>query len=280
VTVDIIIVNWNGGPELVSAVRSALQFGGRPIVVDNASSQQAALREVAEMPGVTVARQATNLGFAVGCNSGVRAGNGDVVMLLNPDAEIITGTATDLEQALTTSGAMLVGMRLQDVAGSPVPPIRPLPGAIDLIADLLRVQSILKRVTGREASRFEARAGDRERGWIVGAALAMRRVDWDHLGGMDERFFLWYEDVDLGARVSRAGGTVALVPEVLIRHLGASTWNRLPRRRRQWLRVRGAVHYARENLNRGAVAALLAAALPALAIGIGLDVVHWLTRRP
>ena len=279
-TVDIIIVNWNGGPELVAAVRSALRAGGRPIVVDNASVENVALREVAQMPGVSVVQQPTNVGFAGGCNNGVRAGSGDVVMLLNPDAEIVEGTAVDVELALSTSGAMMVGMRLEDAAGTPVPALRAFPGTIDLIADLMRIHSLRSRLTQREQWSFKPRAAAGQKGWIVGAALALRRSDWDRLGGMDEGFFLWYEDVDLGVRVSRLGGAVAIADTVLIRHLGASTWNRLTRRRRQWLRVRGALRFARRDLGWPAVASVVAVALPAVAIGAGLDVVHWLTRRP
>jgi GT2 family glycosyltransferase len=280
VTVDIIIVNWNGGPELVAAVRSALRAGGRPIVVDNASVEDAALREVTQMPGVSVVQQPNNVGFAAGCNNGVRAGSGDVVMLLNPDAEIVGGTAADLELALNVSGAMMVGMRLEDASGAPVPALRAFPGTIDLMADLLRIHALQGRLTQREQWSFKPRAAAGQKGWIVGAALALRRSDWKRLGGMDEGFFLWYEDVDLGVRVNRAGGTVAVADAVLVRHLGASTWNRLARRRRQWLRLRGALRFARRDLGWPAVASVVAVALPAVAIGVGLDVVHWLTRRP
>jgi GT2 family glycosyltransferase len=104
----------------------------------------------------------------------------------------------------------------------------------------------------------------------------MRRADWLRLGGMDAGFFLWYEDVDLGARVHAAGGAVAIADGLLVRHSGASTWVRLPRRRRQWLRIRGARRYAAKHLGRVAAAAIIAAAPLALAIGLALDGAHWL----
>jgi GT2 family glycosyltransferase len=108
----------------------------------------------------------------------------------------------------------------------------------------------------------------------------MRRADWERLGGMDEQFFLWFEDVDLSARVARAGGTVAIAQDVSIRHVGASTWTLLPRRRRQWLRLVGARRFAAKHLGRGAAAAITAAGPAALAIGVTLDIAHWITRRP
>ena len=89
-------------------------------------------------------------------------------------------------------------------------------------------------------------------------------------------------DLDLVsvARVARAGGTVAMAQDVAIQHVGASTWRWLPRWRRQWLRVVGARRFAAKHLGRGAAAAITAAAPGALAIGVALDVAHWMTRRP
>lgn len=271
------IVNWNGGPELGAAVNSVLRFGGRPIVVDNASANDNALREVEQVAGVTVLRQARNTGFAEGSNIGAAAGTGDVVLLLNPDAEIVVGTAADLELAFDETRAMVIGPHLED---QQLPSIRPAPRTADLVGDLLRIQSLRDRLARRRPTSPAMRPAIPGKDWLVGAALAMRRTDWDHLGGLDPGFFLWYEDVDLGARVARAGGTLALTESVRVRHMGASTWIRLPRRRRQWLRIRGAWRYARRHLGWLAAASIAVAAPPALALGTALDVVHWLSRRP
>ena len=273
------IVNWNGGPELVSAVESAVRFGGRPIVVDNASTDDTALRSVERMARATVIRRAANDGFAVGCNAGAAAGSGDVVMLLNPDAEIIAGTAADLEAALQGSPMMLLGPRLEDAAGQTLRSIRELPEGIDLVADLTRFRSLRQRLGRRVSEGIRPRNPTPNAAWIVGAALALRRTDWELLGGLDERFFLWYEDVDLGARVSERGGTIAPIDSVRVRHQGASTWVRLSRRRRQWLRARGAWRYARNHLGTAAAASIAAVTMPAVAIGVALDVAHWLARR-
>ena len=273
------IVNWNGGSELVAAVESVLRFGGRPIVVDNASSDDEALRLVEQIPGATVIRRAANEGFAVGCNAGAAAGSGDVVMLLNPDAEIVKGTAADLEAALRGAPMVLLGPLLEDADGQPLRSIRELPEGVDLLADLTRFHALRHRLGRRVTEGIHPRSPKPHSAWIVGAALALRRADWDRLGGLDERFFLWYEDVDLGARVSEAGGTIGPIDSVRVRHQGASTWGSLPRRRRQWLRVRGAWRYARNHMGVGVAAAICLVALPAVGIGVALDLAHWLARR-
>jgi GT2 family glycosyltransferase len=154
-----------------------------------------------------------------------------------------------------------------------------MPTTLSLTADLLRLKSLGRRIgiEGRTEPIGVTKSPTVE--WVVGAALAMRRADWERLGGMDEKFFLWYEDVDLGVRVGRAGGTVAMCRDVRIRHIGASTWNRLTRRRRQWLRFLGSRRLAAKHLGPWAVAVIVLAAPFALAIGVVLDVAHRIARR-
>lgn len=276
--VDIIIVNWNGGPELIDAIDSGRRFGACVTVVDNASTE-GAIGAVETGPDVRLVRSATNGGFGVGCNRGVEAGSADIVMLLNPDAQIIAGTAADLERMFTVSGPLLVAFPIEQPTGQPVPSIYPMPTTRSLAADLLRLKSLGRRmgIEGRTEPIGVTKSPTVE--WVVGAALAMRRADWDRLGGMDEKFFLWYEDVDLGVRAARSGGAIAMCREVRVRHIGASTWNRLSRRRRQWLRFLGSRRFAAKHLGPVAVAVIVLAAPAALVIGIALDVAHRLSRR-
>lgn len=275
--VDVVIVNWNGGPELLDAVASAQRFGAHVIVVDNASTG-GSIGDVASMPDVQLIRNPTNGGFSVGCNRGVAAGTGDVVMLLNPDARILTGTAAELERVVASPTPVIVGFPIEQTGGQQVRSFGPMPSARTLVADLLRLHSLVRRVgVAAQPHGLTVTPG---MSWVIGAALALRRVDWERLGGMDEGFFLWYEDVDLGVRMTRSGGTIALAHGVRIHHVGASTWTRLSRRRRQWLRFLGSRRFAAKHLGPLAVAALVLALPAALGIGVALDVVHWPGRRP
>jgi GT2 family glycosyltransferase len=279
VSVDVIIVNWNGGPELLAAIESGRRFGAKVIVVDNASTT-GSIGAVEAMADVQVVRNSTNGGFGYGCNSGVAAGNGDIVMLLNPDAQIISGTAADLEGVFATYDATMVAFPIEHVSGQALPSIYPMPTARSLVADILRLKSLGRRVGLGHRTEGIGVIDSPDVSWVVGSALAMRRSDWLRLGGMDEGFFLWFEDVDLGIRVVRSGGAFALAHAIRVQHIGASTWVRLPRRRRQWLRVRGSRRLAAKHLGRRAVAALVVAAPFALAVGVALDVAHWVMRRP
>jgi GT2 family glycosyltransferase len=202
-------------------------------------------------------------------------------MFLNPDAEIISGTSEALATAFARTGATLLGVTLTDGYGRPVASARSLPTTRDLVADLLRTRALVARVAlrrERTASKQPRGNGGAAPGWIHGGAMAIKRADWDVLGGMDPGFFLWYEDIDLGARASRAGGTVAAAEDIVVRHTGGASWGRLSRLRRQVLRVRGTARYARKNLGPTALAAIAAAAPFALLIGLVLDVVHFSPR--
>jgi GT2 family glycosyltransferase len=201
-------------------------------------------------------------------------------MLLNPDARILAGDPADLERVFASTMATIVGFRLEQSSGAPTPSAYPMPTALNLLADVLRIDSLRHRFGLPPRARPSSGARPSERAWVIGAALAMRRADWERLRGLDEGFFLWYEDVDLGARVARLGGSVTIADTIGIRHAGASTWIRFSRRRRQWLRIHGARRYAAKHLGRGAAAVIVLAAPLALAIGVALDVGHWMTRRP
>jgi GT2 family glycosyltransferase len=156
----------------------------------------------------------------------------------------------------------------------------PVPTTKTLIGDILRLKSLSRRMGMNGPSQLDGAALKPDDAWVIGAALAIRRADWELLGGMDEGFFLWYEDVDFGARAASTGGTIVLAEAIGIMHVGASTWTRFSRRRRQWLRVLGSRRYASKHLGRIAVAAIALAAPAALAMGVALDVAHWVARRP
>jgi GT2 family glycosyltransferase len=104
--------------------------------------------------------------------------------------------------------------------------------------------------------------------------MAMRRSDWEGIGGLDERYFLWYEDIDLGARVHRSGETVATCDAVAVRHSGGNSLAAVPRRRRQRIRIASAFRYARTHLGFRASLAVAATAPAAMLIGIGDDIAH------
>ncbi len=98
-SVDVVIVNWNGGPSVARAARSAVEFGGRAIIVDN-DSIDGSLDPLRGELGISIIEMGYNAGFARACNAGASFSDGDYIFLLNPDAEIVTGRPDDIVDAL------------------------------------------------------------------------------------------------------------------------------------------------------------------------------------
>ena len=216
--VVVIIVNWNGGAWLKAcldglAAQSWTQF--RAVVVDNASQDgsQARVAELAD-PRITLLQLDSNTGFARGNNLGVRhAGESDFVALLNPDAvphPDWLGQLLAAAAACEPAGAF--GSHLVDATDH---------GVSDGTGDVYRPWG---RAWRRDHGVPVARSL-RPEGEIFSACAAaalFRRPAWDQVGGFDEDFFCYLEDVDLGFRLRLAGWRAMHVPGSVCYHAASA----------------------------------------------------------
>jgi GT2 family glycosyltransferase len=240
-SVAVIIVSYNVGDEL-EACLGALRDEARGLtaavtVVDNGSTDGtvAMLRE--RWPAVHVIEAGVNLGFARANNVGVRATASEFVLLLNPDTVTKPGALRILVETLRDrDDAAAAGPRLVDAGGSPELsfgwPASPL-GALGqkLILTAYRRNFPL---AVRWVERRTREAGSRY--WVSGACLMLRRTDLQEVGLLDERFFMYLEDVDLCLSLRTRGRLVLFVPAAEVCHLrgrSASSNPELERRRRQ-----------------------------------------------
>lgn len=222
---DIVIVSHNVWPDLdrclQSLRRSGLPPGTTITVVDNASADGTPAHLRTQWPGVRVLDAGGNIGFARANNLGIRATSGACVLLLNPDTQVPEGAVGALFDALHEApGAAAVGPRLVDATGRPELSFGPMIS--------LRGEARQKRL-GDAYARGEAWALRRvealtstpgPRDWLSGACLLCHRTDLEAVGGFDERYFLYTEDVDLCAAFRARGRTVHFVPSVTVVHLG------------------------------------------------------------
>ncbi len=173
------------------------------IVVDNASNDESA--SVADRFGATVVRNTTNRGFAVAANQGVALGDGELVLLLNPDAVVDEANLTLLVEALKEDGVGIAGPRLIMPDGSEQRPFWPFPSP-------------------RRQWRTALAPGPRSRrdgpGFVVGACLLTTRSLWDKLGGLDESFWLYGEEADFCRRAFDLGYRAQLVEAAAVDHIG------------------------------------------------------------
>jgi GT2 family glycosyltransferase len=234
--ISVVIVTYDSADALALSLpplAPQLRPGDEVIIVDNASRDGSV--EVARrlLPAATIVETGGNVGFAAGCNRGVERASAPVVLLLNPDAV----AAPDLLERLRDAAAAhpswgawqaLVTLEDEDVVNTSGNLVHWLgfgwAGELDLP---------VAQMTG----------GDREVGFASGAALAVRREAWQAVGGFDEHYFMYGEDLDLCLRLRLAGWRVGTAPAARVAHdytftKGGYKWFYLERNR--WWTVLGA----------------------------------------
>jgi len=232
-TLAIVIVSHNSRAEigdcLDSVVGRMAPFGGAVVVVDNRSIDGTAALVRDRWPSVRVIDAGGNLGFARANNLGIAATAGDYVLLLNPDTVVPPGAIQALVEALDRNpDAAVAGPRLVDATGAAELSFGP---AISPWGEL--TQKVLMRLYDRRLGpvvRYvERRSRDAgERAWVSGACLLIRRTDLEAVGGLDERFFLYTEDVDLCTSLRARGRRILFVPASEVRHLRGRSAARNP----------------------------------------------------
>jgi N-acetylglucosaminyl-diphospho-decaprenol L-rhamnosyltransferase len=203
-----------------------------------------------------------NAGYAAAVNAAFAAVPGRDVLLLNPDVEM-PGPEPALELAAVLQRHPRVAVaapRLVGEGGEVQPSARRFPSIGALAGSLPRAGSVGPLRRARERYEAPSRAErDLVVDWVVGAAMVIRRSAFDRVGGWDERFFLYCEDVDFCRRCARAGWEVAYVPRVRLFH-------RFERRSEAGRRDRDAIVARRRHYVSHA---RLFATAPALALGRG-----------
>jgi len=231
-----VVVNYEAGPLLVACVESLLAdvSAGPPelVVVDNASSDDslATLRD--RRPEVRIVDTGANLGYAAAANQGIRATTGPVVAVCNPDLRVEPGTAAALVGRLETEPDLAaVGPRVLEPDGTVYPSARQLPTTLDAaghgaLGRLWPHNPFTRRYRELDADPSQARDVD----WVSGAAVWLRRAALDQVGGWDERYFMYVEDVDLCWTLRRAGWRVAYEPRGTVTHVQGFSTDRHPYR--------------------------------------------------
>jgi N-acetylglucosaminyl-diphospho-decaprenol L-rhamnosyltransferase len=210
---SIVIVSFNARADLEACLRS-LQTAPPSIpceiiVVDNDSSDDSAAA-AERVAGVRVIRMGRNAGFSAANNAGIRTSGGDLVLLLNSDTIVPPGALDRLvARLIATEAAAIAGPRLVDADGRPELSFGRMIAPLNELRQQRRTAAWIQAETGRE--QFVD--------WVSGACLLVRRADADAAGLLDERFFLYTEDVDFCHAVRQLGRRVLFTPAAEITHL-------------------------------------------------------------
>ncbi|CAG0974339.1 N-acetylglucosaminyl-diphospho-decaprenol L-rhamnosyltransferase [Anaerolineae bacterium] len=230
--VSFIIVSWNVRDLLRSCLRSVISIqysvfsvqsplNTETIVVDNNSSDGTVEMLRAEFPDVRVIVNSENVGFTRGNNQALALAQGRYLFLLNPDTELRAGalqTLTDFAEAHPRVG--IIGPQLYYGDGSPQSSRRRFPTLATAFFESTILQQwfpcnrVLTRYYMNDTNDDATQPVD----WVNGAAMFVRRAVYDQIGGLDERFFMYSEELDWCYRAQQAGWEIFYLPTAQITH--------------------------------------------------------------
>jgi N-acetylglucosaminyl-diphospho-decaprenol L-rhamnosyltransferase len=222
------VVNYESGPALARCVRGlAHQDPAELVVVDNGSSDGSVDELRRRVAGVAVLDPGANLGYGAAANRGVAATCAPAVLVCNSDLEVGRDGLAILAGALEERpGCGVVGPLIRDASGRRYPSARRFPSLVDAAGHaMLGLFAPDNRFTrAYHQAELAGTATAREVDWLSGACLLLRRRAFEEVGGFDESYFMYAEDVDLCWRLARAGWSALYVPEAEVTHLqGVST---------------------------------------------------------
>jgi N-acetylglucosaminyl-diphospho-decaprenol L-rhamnosyltransferase len=219
---SIIIVSFNARADLEACLASLHQppptTRHEIIVVDNASGDGSA-GAARRWTDVRVIESGGNLGFARASNVGIRASTGANLLLLNGDTIVPPGAIDGLIDELQRSNDVaVVGPRLVDANGRAELSFGPMIGPVNELRQKLLVLGHERRIGAISA--FVERRTRRQHfpDWVSGACLLVRRRDAEAVGLLDERYFLYAEDVDFCAAIRARGRAIRFTPDVTVVH--------------------------------------------------------------
>ena len=234
--ISTIIVSFNTRDTLRECLtaldRETIGMAHEAIVVDNASRDGSAEMVASEFPQVRLVRSATNLGFGPANNRGFAIARGRYVVLLNSDAFPQPGSIRrSLEHMESHREVGLGGGRLISRDGSWQPSARMFPS---LLNELLMISGMAARhprskLMGRADRTWADPMEAAEVDWLPGAYVIIRKEALERAGHFDERFFLYYEEVDLCRRIKAAGYKIWYWPDIVVIHIGGESSKTLGR---------------------------------------------------
>lgn len=242
---SIVLVNYNGGLFLqvcLDSIRERTRdMEVEVVVVDNGSTDGSLDAAAAAFPRVRIIRNERNLGFGAANNRGWRSCRGKLVLFMNTDVVLGSGTLERLRDVLAEAPSV----------GAAGPALLQAPGIYQVSCgkkstfwrELFR-KSLLNRRLRRTAGRGRTvRSVD----WVSGAFLLARREALEAVGGFDEKFFLYFEDIDLCLRIKTAGWKVVYAPGAPSFHEGGASAAAAPLRNRYEYRKSQILFYRKHN---------------------------------
>lgn len=267
--VSIVIINWNTRDLLLHCIKCIYETRGaldlEVIVVDNASSDDSLVVLRKHFPCVYIIANERNVGFARANNQGVSASRAPYVLLLNSDAFLMPGALqVMLDLLMREPRAALIGAQLLNTDGSFQASHTRFPNQW---REFLILSGIGRALKGRwyPSHGDESDKGAQVVDYVEGACMLVRRDTYLQVGGLDEAFFMYAEEVDLCYRLRQLSWQVWYQPTAQVIHLGGgSSMHRRTQREIDLYRSR--IHFFRKHYGRTAAVLLKSQIIAATAV--------------
>lgn len=268
-SLDIVTVNWNSGTQLRACLNSIADTRPlgvdvrRVVVVDNGSSDGSTRDLPASRIPLVVLENGENRGFAAACNQGAQGSNSRYLLFLNPDTVLLSGSLSQPVAFLEAPGSENVGIcgiQLVDETGVVARSCSRFPTTTMFLSKMLGLDAFLPPAIARQPMTEWDHCRDRDVDQVIGAFFLVRRDLFESLGGFDERFFVYFEEVDFSLRAAARGFRTRYISTAKAVHLGGGCSSQV-RARRLAYSIRGRCEYARKNLPWPSAAVLMASTL-------------------
>ena len=230
IDISVIIVNYNTKnllKECIDSIRNNVEnISYEIIVVDNASQDGSADMVLSLFPDVKLIKNKINTGFGTANNIGVDIAKGKYIFLFNSDAILVSDTVSNLYRFLKKNRSYaMVGPRvvLPDMTRQPKI-CGELPTVFRIFNDTIFLSTLLPNISLFRGINTDTPSKETSLGWISGVCMLIRKEAFKSVGGFDERFFLYSEDMDLCRRIRDKGWEIAHIDDFPIIHkCGGST---------------------------------------------------------
>jgi GT2 family glycosyltransferase len=261
---DVVIVNWNAGYQLLECIDSVNKYGqpliGRIIVVDN-NSTDGSENSVEGLPNVTLIRAGANLGFGKACNLGAGHTNAEFLLFLNPDARLFADSLAGAYSFMLkpeNAKVGICGVQLIDEEGHIARSCARFPSVSGVVAHATGLERIIPLLghSMREWDHMTTQLVDQ----VIGAFFLIRQCVFNEIQGFDEDFFVYFEEVDVSYRANQLGWSSAYLADVQAFHAGGGTSGQV-KAKRLFYSLRSRILYATKHFNPFAATVVLLATL-------------------
>lgn len=251
---NIVIINWNSGDYLQKCIQSIFlteneNLVNKIFIIDNNSTDSSA-HQIKPNDKIEIIRNKENCGFAKACNQGFKLSTAPFVLLLNPDTQLLNTTLKECIVFMNRNPEIdILGCRLLDDDGETSPSCSRFPTPLKIFMDSIGFSKIFPSIFSpailmTDWDYCESRYVDQ----VMGAFMFMRRSIFEKVGYFDERFFVYFEELDFSKRLSDLGGKTFYNTNISAIHSGEGTTKRV-KAFRLFLNIKSRLQYSKKHFS-------------------------------